>query len=413
MYGTLALTHRAVDDLADAAGAECIDGLRRLARPLEGLRILNLSLKGFGTGTAELLASSVPLLTDLGLDCHWQVVRTSEDAAHAHNAMYKALGGAAVMWTQEMTDAWLRTMEMNADLLTEPFDVVIVHDPQPAAIRSFVEGGGGAMWLFHPHLDLSAAQEDVWLQLRSHVVKYEAAIFETKSFRGPDLDLPVYIVPPAIDPNSARNMELPPELIRTILERHGVDPSRPLVCQVSPCDAESDLAGAVDTVCALRDRFPGLQLALILTTRPQDVSGRAAYDEVARCCIDKEDVFVLGMGGEFGSVELNAFQRAADVVMQRGLRRGFGLWVSDALWKERPVVVGEAPGLQQQVIDGETGLVATTPAQYEEAVARLLSDRELAARLGRNGQRHVADHFLITRYLRDYLEVLTDLRRAR
>lgn len=148
MYGTLALSHRALDDLADSAGRDAIDELRSLARPIEGLRVLNLSVTGFGTGTAELLSSSVPLMTDLGLDCSWQVVRTSEEFAHVTRAMYQALGGMYVPWTQEMTDTWLAYAAMNADLLTEPFDVVIVHDPQPAAIRSYV-GDSGARWLYH------------------------------------------------------------------------------------------------------------------------------------------------------------------------------------------------------------------------------------------------------------------------
>jgi len=411
MYGTLSLSHRALDELSDVAGRATIDELRAMARPLEGLRVLNLSLTGFGTGTAELLNSSVPLLTDLGLDCHWQVVRTSEDVTEVNRAMYRALGGIQVAWTREMTGAWERFAAMNADLLTEPFDVVIVHDPQPAAIRSFV-AQNRAKWLFHSHLDLSSAQEDVWSLLRGHVEKFDAAIFASPDFARHDLALPVHIVPPAIDPNSARNMPLPDDVIRTVLRRYGIDPEKPLVCQVSPCDAASDLVGAVETVCALRARFPDLQLALILTTEPQDPAGRAAYEDLVRRCAGEDHVFVLPMVRELGNVEINVFQRAASVIMQRGLRKGFGLWVSDALWKGQAVVVGPALGLLEQVIDGGTGLVAETEQQFEDAIARLLDDRDLARRLGENGREHVSARFLITRYLRDYLRVLNELHRS-
>ena len=411
MYGTLAVSHRALDELSDAAGREIIDELRALARPLEGLRVLNLSVTGFGTGTAELLNSSVPLLTDLGLECSWQVVRSSEDFAPASRAMYQALGGVGVPWTGEMTDAWLRYASMNAGLLTEPFDVVIVHDPQPVAIRSYADGGG-AKWVFHSHLDVSSAQEDVWLLLRSHIERYDAVIFEAPGFARDNLQPATYIVPPAIDPNSARNMPLPDDVINTVCQRYGIDPAHPFVGQVSPCDAASDLVGAVDTVCALRKRFPDLQLAVVLTTEPQDPSGRTAYDELARRCEGEHGVSILNLGSHIGNVELNVFQRAASVVMQRGLRKGFGMWVSDALWKKRPVVVGDVPGLREQVVHGETGLIAETSSQFEEAVGLLLSDRELAARLGENGHQLVAKRFLITRYLRDYLEILNTLHRS-
>ena len=410
MYGTLALSHRALDDLADSAGGKAIEDLRALARPIEGLRVLNLSVTGFGTGTAELLSSSVPLMTDLGLDVSWQVVRTSEDFANVTRAMYQALGGIYLPWTQDMTDTWLDYASMNADLLTEPFDVVIVHDPQPAAIRSFVTDSG-AKWLYHSHLDLSSAQDDVWMQLRSHIEAFDATIFEAQHFTRDDIGTKTYIVPPAIDPNSPRNMPLPDDVVRTVLERYGIDPDRPLVVQVSPCDAASDLMGAADACSTMYDRFPGLQLAIILTTEPHDQHGRQCYDDLARRCQDDNQIFVLNMGREVGNVEINVFQRAADVVIQKGLRKGFGMWMSDALWKERPCVVAPVGGLQEQVIDGQTGIVASTNEEFADAIALLLKDRELAARYGENGRKHVAQRFLITRYLRDYLGVLNDLHR--
>ncbi|MEX0749165.1 MAG: glycosyltransferase [Dehalococcoidia bacterium] len=411
MYGTLALSHRALDDLADSAGRDAIDELRSLARPIEGLRVLNLSVTGFGTGTAELLNSSVPLMTDLGLDCSWQVVRTSEEFSHVTRAMYQALGGVYVSWTQEMTDTWLSYAAMNAGLLTEPFDVVIMHDPQPAAIRSYV-ADGGAKWLYHSHLDLSSAQDDVWMQLRQHIGQFDAAIFETERFKREDNgNIKTYIVPPAIDPNSPRNMPLPDDVVRTVLERYGIDPEQPLVVQVSPCDAASDLMGAADACSTLYEKFPGLQLAVILTTEPQDPQGRQCYDDLARRCGEDHQIFVLNMGNEVGNVEVNVFQRAADVIIQKGLRKGFGMWVSDALWKERPCVVAPVGGLQEQVIDGQTGIVAHTNEEFAAGIELLLKNRELAARYGENGRRHVARRFLITRYLRDYLQVLNALHR--
>jgi len=415
MYGTLAIARRALDDLADFTGTEAIEELRALARPIEGLRVLNLSVTGFGTGTAELLNSSVPLFTDLGLDCHWQVVRASEDATAVTRAMYQALAGVHERWAREMTETWLRYAEMNAGLLTERFDVIIVHDPQPAAMRSFVTDRdlNDTKWVLHSHLDLSTAQEDVWLLLRGHIEQYDAAIFEAPSFARPDISPRTHIVRPAIDPTSPRNMPLPDDVIRTVLERYGIDPEKPLLCQVSPCDVASDLPGAVEVWDRVRERAPGAQLVIILTTDPQDPPTRACYDDLARRANGDPALWVLSMGNELGNVELNVFQRAADVVMQKGLRKGYGLWVSDALWKERPCVVAPHPGLQEQVVDGETGFVAESTPAFADAVVRLLEDPQTAARLGANGRRHVAERFLITRYLRDYLRILHELSRGR
>ncbi|HLB24527.1 MAG TPA: glycosyltransferase [Dehalococcoidia bacterium] len=411
MYGTLALSHRALDDLAEAAGRDTIDELRRMARPLEGLRVLNLSVTGFGTGTAELLTSSVPLLNDLGLDVHWQVVRASEDAAAVSRAMYQALGGSPVQWTHEMTDTWLRYASMNADLLTEAFDVIVVHDPQPLAIRSYSATNQAARWIAHSHLDLSSAQDDVWMLLREHVEKYDAAIFDAPTFARGDISIPTHIVPPAIDPNSPRNMPLPDDLVRSVLEQYGINPDRPLICQVTPCDAACDLVGVYETWRLVQERHPDVQLLIVLFTEPQDSNARACFDELVRLSLADPDAFVVTPGNEIGNVEINVFQTAASVVLQKGLRKGYGMWISDALWKRRPCVVAPAPGLQEQVIHGKTGAVARTTEEFAAEVSRLLENRDLAAEYGENGRRHVAERFLITRYLRDYLSILDQLHR--
>ncbi len=408
MYGTLAISQRALNDLADVSDERTLDELRSLARPIEGLRVLNLSVTGFGTGTAELLNSAVPLLNDLGLDVHWQVVRGSEEVQHVARAMYQALGGVYVDWTQEMTDAWQRYASMNAELLTEQFDVIIVHDPQPLAIRSFPTTNDDSTWIMHSHLDMSSAQPDVWMLVRSHVEKYDAAIFDAPTFVRSDISVKTYVVEPAIDPNSARNMPLPDDVINTVLAQYGIDPARPIICQVSPCDAASDLVGAFEVWQQVRERRRDVQLVVMLTTEPQDPEGRACYEELASRAKDEPDV-IIASGREIGNVEMNAFQRSASVVMQKGLRKGFGLWVSDALWKERACVVAPAPGLMEQVIDGRTGLIASSTDEFATAIGRLLDDPVTAAKYGENGRAHVADRFLITRYLRDYLQILNEM----
>jgi trehalose synthase len=411
MYGTLALSHRALQDLVPAAGESKIEDLRARARPLEGLRVLNLSVTGFGTGTAELLNSSVPLLNDLGLDVHWQVVRASEEFDAVSRAMYQALGGVPVQWTQEMTATWLDYAAMNAQLLTEPFDVIVVHDPQPIAIHSFDETNVDASWVAHSHLDVSSALDDVWLPLRSHLEKFDVAIFDADGFARPDITIPVEIIPPAIDPNSARNMALPDDVVHSVLGQYGINPDKPIVCQISPCDAACDLVGVFDAWHLVRESHPDVQLVMVLFTEPQDPAGRTCFDEVVRRSLSEDDAFIITPANEIGNVELNVFQTAASVVIQKGLRKGYGMWMSDALWKRRPCVAAPEPGLREQIIDGVTGIIARTTDEFATAITRLLEDKQLAETYGKQGRQHVAEHFLITRYLRDYLNVLGDLHR--
>jgi trehalose synthase len=415
MYGTLALTPKALDDYRPITGEGAVDEIRQLAAPLQGLRVLHLSVTAFGTGVAELLNAAVPLLSDVGLACDWQVVRPAEESAAANKALYQALAGAEVDWSPELGEVWLRYSAMNAELMSDAFDVIVVHDPQPAAIRSFVPEATRqkTRWVFHSHLDLSSAQPDAWALLREHVTSYDAVVFDTNEFVHPDLRaVPVTLIPPAIDPLGPRNMDLSDETVTTILERYGIDPSRPLLCQLSPCDPACDMQGAIDVLDLARRQAPGLQLALIASSSPEDAASIAYFDDTVRKSMEYADVHILRGVSEVGNAEVNAFQRASSVVVQMGLRKGFGIWIADAQWKERPVVAARAGGLVQQVIDGETGFLADGTEAFAERVTRILHDPDLARRLGRAGHEHVASHFLITRFIADELRLLTDITRG-
>ncbi|MEX1252894.1 MAG: glycosyltransferase [Dehalococcoidia bacterium] len=415
MYGTLALTPKALEDYRPIIGEGAVDEIRQLAAPLKGLRVLHLSVTAFGTGVAELLNAAVPLLSDVGLACDWQVVRPAEESAAANKALYQALAGADVDWSPELGEVWLRYSAMNADLMSDAFDVIVVHDPQPAAIRSFVPEAARrkTRWVFHSHLDLSSAHPDAWALLRDHVTSYDAVIFDTNEFVHQDLRaVPVTLIPPAIDPIGPRNMYLSDETVTTILERYGIDPTRPLLCQLSPCDPACDMQGAIDVLDMARRDAPGLQLALIASSSPEDAASIAYFDETVRKSMEYADVHILRGVSEVGNAEVNAFQRASSVVVQMGLRKGFGIWIADAQWKERPVVAARAGGLVQQVMDGETGFLADTTDEFAERVTRILRDPDLARRLGRAGHAHVASHFLITRFLADELRLLTDITRG-
>jgi trehalose synthase len=409
MYGTLALTPKALADYQPIIGDHGIEEIRRLAARLQGVRVLNLSVTAFGTGVAELLNAAVPLLADVGLDCTWQVVRPAEEFAAANKALYRALAGLSDEWSAEIGETWLRYSEMNAGLLGEPFDIIVVHDPQPAAIRAFAPNDH-ARWVLHSHLDLSSAQPDAWALLRRQIERYDAILFDADAFVHPDLRLaPVTVIPPAIDPLGPRNMELAPEVIDMVLKRHAIDPARPLILQISPCDPGSDFLGAIDVADRVRRDVPGVQLVLVAANPPEDPVSIAYFDQAVRKAMEYSDVHILRGQSEIGNVEANALQRAARVVIQRGLRRGFWLWISDAQWKRRPVVTGRSGALTQQVADGVTGFLADDTETFANRVAQLLVDEPLAKRLGQAGHDYVRARFLLPRFIADELRLFSDI----
>jgi len=416
MYGTLALQPKVLDEYRRIAGDAPIDEIRRRADALQGLRVLHLSVTAFGTGVAELLNSAVPLLADVGLDCHWQVVRPTEEFASCSKALYRSLAGISQEWSEELSKTWLSYSAMNAELLTDAFDVIIVHDPQPAAIRSFAPEAArrNTRWVFHSHLDLSSAQASAWLALREHIKGYDALVFDAETFVHDDMpDVPLTIVPPAIDPLGPRNMELPPDTVKDVLLHYGIDPQRPLISQLSPCDPSCDFLGCMDIYDRVAAQTPGVQLAIIAASPPEDPASIDHFDAAVRRSMEYTDVHILRGTDEVGNVETNALQRASSVVIQKGLRKGFGLWISDALWKARPVVTAKDGGLSHQVIDGQTGLIADTVDEFAECISRLLREPGLARRLGEAGRRHVQEHFLLPRLVIDELRLLGQLVGAR
>ena len=411
MHSTLAPTAKRLDDYLPLVGRERIDDLKRLAKPLRGLRVLNLSVTAFGTGVAGLLRSSVPLFSDLGLDCKWRVAHVDEESVRVNKLMYKALAGGQADWDDEMTKAWYRYTTMNAELLREVFDVVIVHDPQPAALRALIEKRPRrrSRWIMHSHIDLSSAQKDVWELVRSHIEAFDALVFEDRTFVGEGIKAAsVRIIPPAIDPLGPRNMEISANATAHILGRYGIEGERPLIAQVAPLSRDSDALGAIEVFGLARERLPDLQLVLVATSPPEDPAAHSYFESVTAEAGRQPDVHILSNPEQVGNVEVNVVQRAARVVLQRALRRGFGIWLADALWKETPVVAAPMGGIPQQVIHDKTGYLADSAGEFADHIVDLIEDAALAQRLGAAGHRHVADNFLICRYLGDYLRLLRE-----
>lgn len=409
MLGSVPLTPKKLEDYRPIVGDEQLETIRQLAAPLEGTRVLHLNATSFGGGVAEILTALVPLLNDVGLAADWQIIRGSDDFYEVTKAMHNSLQGMFVDWTPQMRDTWLQTNRENAERFDEPYDVVVVHDPQPAAIlgslRELNSDRANGKWIWRCHIDLTEAQVQTWDLLKLHVGEYDGAIFTLQDYIKQDLLGPQrFTVPPAIDPLSPKNVELPKDTHDAILDRYGIDHRRPLIAQISRFDRWKDPLGVIEVYRLVKESVPGLQLVLVASMAHDDPEGWAWFERTVRRAGEDYDIHILSNLNGVGNVEVNAFQRA-QVVIQKSVREGFGLVVSEALWKSRPVVAGKVGGIPLQLIDGETGYLVGTTEECAERVSALLNDAAAANRMGAAGHEYVREHFLITRYLQDYLQI--------
>ncbi|MCL4541105.1 MAG: glycosyltransferase [Chloroflexi bacterium] len=415
MYGIVPMARKRMSDYEPIVGANEIQDLIALAVPLRGARVLHLTCTAFGSGAPEELTAFVPLLNDLGLVSEWQVVRGSSEFARANKAISNALGGLKVRTIQPMLDTWLRYNVMNADLFDGHYDFVVVHDPQPAgipwAMRAHLGRQPSGKWIWHCHQDLASAQPEVWAVLRSFLdCCYGAAAYAAKEYVRSDLDVPASaLIPPTIDPLGPRNMEIDAESQRRVIERYGVDSTRPSVCQIARFIKWSDPIGVIDAYRLAKRAIPELQLILVWAMPGQNAEVWHQFQRVAMHAAHDKDISLLSNLNEVGNLEQNVFQRQASVYLHRSLRKGFASAVAEASWKARPVVVDRKGVMPPQVRDGLTGYVVDTVSQMADRVVQLLSDTALAEQMGRAGYEHVRGHFLITNALRKYLQLFRTL----
>ena len=413
MLPSVPTTPKSLEAYRPVIGDAAADEILALAGQLKGARVLHVNATGFGGGVAEILATMIPLMTDIGLEADWQVIRGADEFFNVTKAMHNSLQGMYYDWTPAMRDIWLNYNKLNADMFDESYDYVVIHDPQPAAIPSFLEertGKRDGKWVWRCHIDLTDAQVQVWDMLRPHVEKYDAAIFTLPDYVKDDLQHPkIFSVPPAIDPLSPKNSELPIETVHAILERYGVDPQRPMVTQISRFDPWKDPLGVIDVYRAAKKEVPDLQLVMIASMASDDPEGWDWYERTVRRAGEDFDIHILSNLNGVGNIEVNAFQRAARVVIQKSVREGFGLVVSEALWKGRPVVAGNVGGIPLQIVNGKTGFLVNSSEECIEKLLFLLQHQTEAEKMGAAGVEYVRDNFLTTRYLRDYLSIFCQL----
>lgn len=405
------ITPKQLADYQDIVGFEEIEHARDLARPLKGARVLHINATAFGGGVAELLYTIVPLMRDVGLEAEWTTIESSDDFFAITKIMHNALQGMELPITEQMKEIYLSHNDANARRIEAEYDFVIVHDPQPLALLSFLpDDRRKGKWIWRCHLDLTTAYEPLWEFMLPYVKLYDASIFTMKQFVKPGLEsMPVAVIPPSIDPLSPKNQSLDDQTVQSVISKHNVDRRRPYILQVSRFDPWKDPLGVVDVYRLAKEQVPELQLVMISAMASDDPEGWHYYEKTRRHAGDDPDVHILTNMEGIGNIEVNAFQRAAGVVMQKSLREGFGLVVTEALWKGKPVVASPVGGIVLQIVDGEGGFLASSAEECAERAVYLLQNPDVAERMGKTGCEYISHRFLSPRNVIDYLSLLNSL----
>jgi trehalose synthase len=359
-----------------------------------------------GGGVAEILTRLVPLLRELGLEASWDVIKGDQAFFGVTKAFHNALHGKPETITAEMFEIFRATTEMNLREVNLTGEVIFVHDPQPAGLI-LRKKEIGRQWVWRCHIDVSAPQPDVWEFLRPYVEQYDAAVFSMPDF-AQTLPIAQYRVAPSIDPLSDKNKPLDRSYVARVLDKYHIDPGRPVLTQISRFDRFKDPLGVIAAYRLVRKRYHECQLVLAGGGAPDDPEGEEVLREVQESAADDPDIHVLLLP-PFSDLEINALVRGSTVVLQKSVREGFGLTVSEALWKKKPVIGGAVGGIKLQIIDGMTGFLVHSPEGAANRILQLLGDRRLRERLGENGYQHVQQNFLVTRHVRDYILILLAL----
>ncbi|MGO9819488.1 MAG: glycosyltransferase [Solirubrobacteraceae bacterium] len=408
MLQPVSVAQKHLSDYASIVGRPLVDEIRERAGRLAGKRILQVSATAFGGGVSEILYTLVPLMIDAGLECEWQVIYGREEFFNATKLMHNALQGSPQGLDDDHWDTWLRFNEINARELSDGWDVCIIHDPQPAALASLVTDRA-RHWVWRCHIDLSTPNASTLGRLVPYLDPYDAAVFHMPQYVPSGIDGRAHIVPPAIDPLAPKNMAFSPEDAVYICGQFGIDVDRPLLCQVSRFDPWKDPLGVIDAYRIVKEQMPEVQLALVGSMATDDPEGWDYFNATVAHADGDPDIHILNNLNNVGAIEVNAFQSHCDVVIQKSTREGFGLTVTEAIWKARPFIGGAVGGIPLQVSDGQTGFLVSNVQECAQRALEFLADPGLGRRLGRAGKETARQRFLTPRLLRDWLVLFEEL----
>jgi len=388
-----------LDEYQPIVGEGVVAELRLLGERLHGRRVLNVNSTRVGGGVAEILNRLIPLLQEVGIDAQWDVVRGTQEFFDLTKRMHNALHGKPETFTAEDRETYNIATEQNLGSIDLNSDIIFIHDPQPAGLIR-AKRDLGNKWIWRCHIDVSAPAPGAWEFIAPIVEKFDLAVFSAPQFSR-ELPIPEVLIAPSIDPLSDKNRELSDSEIEQVLQRIGIRSDKPIVTQVSRFDRFKDPMGVIDAFRLARERVD-CQLILVGGGATDDPEGAQVLKEVCDRAADDTDIHIIDLPPT-SNVEINAIQRASTVVIQKSLKEGFGLTVSEALWKGKPVIAGAVGGIPLQITHKYSGILTHTVEGTAFWIKMLLSAPEFAARLGENGREHVRNNFLLTRHMRDYM----------
>ncbi|MBU0686550.1 MAG: glycosyltransferase [Candidatus Margulisbacteria bacterium] len=394
-----------IKDYAKIIRPQNFDELQLLAERVRGKTLKMVNSTAVGGGVAEILSRFIPLINELGVITKWEVIKGSGAFFGVTKAFHNALHGSKVDVYGQMFEIFRENNEENRRNMTFDEDFVVIHDPQPAGLIESKKKSK-TKWVWRCHIDLSNPQPEIWNFLKGYVSKYDGSIFSTPWF-AKELPIPQYFIFPAIDPLSEKNKDLTPSEVDKILRKYNIDRSRPIVTQISRFDRLKDPVGVIKAY-KLAKKHTDCQLVLAGGSASDDPEGAEVLEEVKNEAGNDPDIHILSLP-PFADLEINALQRASTIVMQKSLREGFGLTVTEALWKGKPVIASAIGGITLQVIHNFTGLLVHSVEGAAYQIRYLLNNPQVAERLGRYGKEQVREKFLITRILRNYLLLLIAL----
>ena len=396
-------------DYERIVGQRQIENIFTLAEKIADRSVVHVNSTSFGGGVAEILHRLAPLMMDVGLKVEWKTIEGSLDFFNITKTIHNALQGMSAQLTREMKKLYLQNNEMNANLLNLNQDYVVIHDPQPLAIINYRQERRGK-WVWRCHIDLSHSNERFLRFITPFIRKYDALIFTMKQYAKENMEAKkLAIITPSIDPLSDKNKPIKEKQILSTLEKYDVDSDRPIITQVARFDPWKDPLGVIDVYRIVKKKVPKVQLLLITSMSRDDPEGWKYYEKTARYAGEDYDIHLLIDLMGVGDLQVNAFQRASDVVLLKSIREGFGMTVTEALWKEVPVIGSNVGGIPLQVINSETGFLAKDKMEAAEKTLYLLKHPKEAKEMGKKGRAHVKRNFLITKHLKNYLELFSQL----
>ncbi len=397
-----------LEQYASIVGNEVIDHLKQLSDPLKGMKIIHVNSTKKGGGVAEILNQLIPLKKELGIDAEWEVISGEADFYQCTKKMHNALQGNREEISDKLYKAYEDTNLQNSERLRsrlEDADIVFIHDPQPAPLLRYCSERKGK-WLWRCHIDVSHPFRPVWKYLRDYVEGYDASIWSLANFAQP-LSHPLYLIPPSIDPLSEKNIELPEREIAKFLDSWNINRNVPIITQVSRFDRFKDPIGVIQAYQLIKKYAP-IQLVLAGGGATDDPEGAQVLAEVQEFAGNDPDIHIMELPPDANRA-INALQRGSQIVLQKSLREGFGLTVTEALWKGRPVIAGHTGGIRLQVINHYNGFLVNTPEGVALRVRYLLKHPDIMEIMGKRARQVVLDNFLITRQLQEYLTLVLAL----